>query len=154
MSRARQDSPTLHPLVVIAGVILILYFARAVLIPLALALTLTFLLAPIVIWLQKLPMGRVPAVALAIVISATALGGMSWVVANQLLQVANDLPKYGQNIRHKIEALHAPADSAFGRATESVEEIGKELSESEGGAAPPDLSASGTQAKSGSRVWS
>ena len=40
MSRSRQDSPTLSPLVVLAGVILILYFARAVLIPLALALTL------------------------------------------------------------------------------------------------------------------
>jgi len=152
MSRARQDSPTLHPLVVIAGVILILYFARAVLIPLALALTLTFLLAPVVMWLQKLPMGRMPAVALTMVISVAALGGMSWVVANQLLEVANDLPKYRLNIHNKIEALHTPPDSAFGRATESVKEIGKELSETENpSVVPTDLSARESQAKTASQ---
>ena len=55
MSRSRQDSPTLSPLVVLTVVILILYFARAVLIPLALALTLNFLLTPMVMWFQKLP---------------------------------------------------------------------------------------------------
>jgi predicted PurR-regulated permease PerM len=130
MSRSRQDSPTLNPVVVLAGVILILYFARAVLIPLALALTLNFLLTPMVMWLQKLPMRRVPAVALVMLISIAAAGGMGWVVANQLLEVANDLPKYRLNIHNKIEALHFPTDSALGRATESVKEIGNEFSDS------------------------
>ena len=52
MSRSRPDPSTLNPLVILAGVVLILYFARAVLIPLALALTLNFLLTPMVMWLQ------------------------------------------------------------------------------------------------------
>jgi predicted PurR-regulated permease PerM len=131
MSRSRQDSPTLSPLVVLAGVVLILYFARAVLIPLALALTLNFLLTPMVMWLQKLPMRRGPAVALAVLISAVAAGGMGWVVANQLLEVAKELPNYRLNIHNKIEALHFPPDSALGRATESVREIGTDFSGSE-----------------------
>lgn len=114
---------------VLAGIVLILYFAREVLIPLALAITLNFLLSPLVEWFQKLPMRRVPAVALAILISVAALGSMGWVVANQLLQVANDLPKYRQNIHDKIETLHYPPDSALGRATESVKEIGNELAD-------------------------
>jgi predicted PurR-regulated permease PerM len=149
MSRSRQDSPTLSPLVVLAGVILILYFARAVLIPLALALTLNFLLTPMVMRFQKLPMRRVSAVALVMLISVAAVGGMGWVVANQLLEVANDLPKYRLNIHNKIEALHSPPDSALGRATESVKEIGKEFSASEiSPATPPaDLSGRGPQAK-------
>ncbi len=137
MSRSRQDSPTLSPLVILAAVILILYFARAVLIPLALALTLNFLLTPMVMWFQKLPMHRVPAVALALLISAAAAGGMGWVVANQLLQVANDLPKYRLNIHNKIEALHLPSDSALGRATETVKEIGDEFSDSGNSPAGP-----------------
>ncbi len=137
----------MNPLVILAGVVLILYFARAVLIPLALALTLNFLLTPMVMWLQKLSIRRVPAVALAMLISVAAAGGMGWVVANQLLQVANDLPKYRQNIHNKIEALHYLPDNALGRATESVKEIGKEFSDSGiSPATPPaDLSERGSQ---------
>ncbi|HEX4425461.1 MAG TPA: AI-2E family transporter, partial [Terriglobales bacterium] len=144
MSRSQQESPTLSPVVVLVLVIVVLYLARTVLIPLALALTLSFLLAPMVLWFQKLPMRRVPAVALAMLISVTLVGGLAWVVANQLLQVANDLPKYRLNIHHRIEAFHFPQDSGLGRATESVKEIGKELSDSENNPAnPPE----GSQAK-------
>ncbi len=150
MSRTRQELPTLNPLVVLVLVILILYFARAVLIPLALALTLNFLLTPMVIWFQKLPMRRGPAVALAMLISVAAVGGMGWIVSKQLLEVANNLPKYQLNIHNKIEAFHSAPDSALGRATESVEEIGKELSDSAIGTATPsgDLSKNGSPAGS------
>jgi predicted PurR-regulated permease PerM len=71
------------------------------------------------------------------------VGGLAWVVANQLLQVANDLPKYRLNIHHRIEAFHFPQDSGLGRATESVKEIGKEFSDSETSPTPP----AGAQAK-------
>jgi predicted PurR-regulated permease PerM len=133
MSRSRQDWPSLTPLVILTVVVLILYFARAILIPLALALTLNFLLTPMVMFFQRLHMRRVPAVALAVLISVGALTGVGWVVARQLLQVANNLPKYRLNIHNKIEALHYPPESALGRATESVKEIGSELSDSGNG---------------------
>src|ERR1700733_11125689 len=144
MSRSRQDWPPLSPLVVLAGIVLILYFARAILIPLALALTLNFLLTPLVMFFQKLSMRRVPAVALALLIAVAAIGGVGWVVARQLLQGANDLPKYRLNIHNKIEALHYPRESALGRATESVQEIGKEFSEP-GTSPEADLSGHGPQ---------
>jgi predicted PurR-regulated permease PerM len=129
----------LTPLIILIGTVLILYFARAILIPLALALTLNFLLTPMVMFFQRLRMGRVPAVALAMLISIALLGGVGWVVARQLLQVANDLPKYRLNIHNKIEALHYPPESTLGRASESVKEIGNELSESENNVGPPSL---------------
>ncbi|MFZ0300226.1 MAG: AI-2E family transporter, partial [Candidatus Sulfotelmatobacter sp.] len=94
MSRSRPDSPALNPLVVLAGVILILYFARAVLIPLALAITLNFLLTPMVLWFQKLGLRRGPAVALVMLISVSVVAGVGWVVTDQLLEVASNLPKY------------------------------------------------------------
>jgi predicted PurR-regulated permease PerM len=150
MSRSRQESPTLSPLVVLAGVVLILYFARAVLIPLALALTLNFLLTPMVMWFQKkLSVRRVPAVALAMLISLAALGGMGWVVTNQLLEIANDLPKYRLNIHNKIEAFHSSPDSALARATQSVEEIDKEFSASENNPATVPADSSGRAVQPG-----
>jgi predicted PurR-regulated permease PerM len=130
MSRRRQESSTFSPLIWLAVVILILYFARAVLIPLALALTLNFLLNPMVMWLQRLHMRRVLAVAVVMVTSAAVVAGMGWVVSGQLLQVASDLPKYRLNIHDKIESLHLPPESTLGRAAESVKEIDVELGES------------------------
>ena len=74
MSRPRQESPPLNPLILLVGIIVILYFARAVLIPLALALTLNFLLTPMVMWFEKLSFRRVPAVAMVVLISAAVVG--------------------------------------------------------------------------------
>lgn len=128
-SRRRQPSPTLSPLIWLVVVILILYFARAVLIPLALALTLNFLLTPMVMWLQRLRMPRVLAVAIAMLVLTAVVAGMGWVVADQLLQVASDLPKYRLNIHNKIEGLNLPPESALGRAAESVKEIGADFGE-------------------------
>ncbi len=152
MSRSRPDSPALNPLVVLAGVILILYFARAVLIPLALALTLNFLLTPMVLWFQKLGLRRVPAVALVMLISISVIAGVGWVVADQLLEVASNLPKYRIHIHNKIEALHFPPDSALGRAADSVAEIGQEFDSSPNPATPSaSLTAPGSQARTASQ---
>jgi predicted PurR-regulated permease PerM len=129
MSRRRQQASTLSPLIWLVVVILILYFARAVLIPLALALTLNFLLTPMVMWLQRLRIPRVLAVAVVMLVSTAVVAGMGWVVADQLLQVASDLPKYRLNIHNKIEGLHLPPESALGRAAESVKEIGADFGE-------------------------
>jgi predicted PurR-regulated permease PerM len=130
MSRPRQESSTLNPLLWLVGAILILYFARPVLVPLALALTLNFLLTPMVMWLQRRRFRRVPAVALVMLVSIAVVGGMGWVVAEQVLQVASDLPQYRQNIRHKIEALHLPPESALGRAADSMKEIDSDFLDS------------------------
>src|SRR3984957_9477633 len=123
MSRPRQESSNLNPLIWLAGIILILYFARAVLIPLALALTLNFLLSPMVMRLQRLRMRRVLAVAVVMLVSMAVVAGMGWIVADQLVQVASDLPKYRLNIHEKIDALHLSPESTLGRAAVSVKEI-------------------------------
>jgi predicted PurR-regulated permease PerM len=129
MNRARKESSPLNPLLWVAGAILILYFARAVLIPLALALTLNFLLTPMVTWLQRRRIGRVPSVALVMLVFTAVMVGMGWVVTGQLLQVASDLPKYRQNIHDKIEGLHLPPESALGRAAESIKGIEADFAE-------------------------
>jgi predicted PurR-regulated permease PerM len=84
------------------------------------------------VWLQRRRVRRVPAVALVMLFSIAVVGGMGWVVADQVLQVASNLPQYRQNIRNKIEALHLPPESALGRAAESMKEIDSDFLESAG----------------------
>ncbi len=123
--------------IVLLGTIAALYFAREIFIPFAFALTLTFLLTPVAALLQKLRAGRVGSVLFAVLVSIVAAGGIGWIIANQLVAVASELPLYRQNIRAKIAGLHIPVTGQFGRAAESVKEIGRELARPDG---PPTTS--------------
>src|SRR3984893_5007693 len=110
------------------AIVAALYFTREILIPLAFALTLTFLLTPAVTFLEKLRMGRVLPVILTVLISGVAAGGITWIIANQLVDVASQLPTYRQNIDAKIEALRNRGNGPLGRAADSAKEIGQLLS--------------------------
>jgi predicted PurR-regulated permease PerM len=115
--------------VVLLGTIAALYFAREILIPFAFALVLTFLLTPAVALLQRLHAGRVVSVFTTVLVSIAVAGGIGWVIANQLVDVANQLPQYRQNIHAKIEAFHIPVTGQLGHAAASVEEVIRELSD-------------------------
>jgi predicted PurR-regulated permease PerM len=112
---------------VLFGTIAGLYFAREILIPFAFALTLTFLLTPVVALLQRVHIGRVVSVLTAVLVSIALAGGVGWVIANQLVDVATQLPQYRQNIHAKIAAFHLPATGQLGHAADSVQEIVQEL---------------------------
>jgi predicted PurR-regulated permease PerM len=114
--------------IVLLGTIAALYFAREILIPFAFALTLTFLLTPAVALLQRLRIGRVVSVLITVLISIAVAGGISWIIANQLVDVANQLPQYRQNIHARIDAFHLPVTGQLSQAAQSVEEIVAELS--------------------------
>jgi predicted PurR-regulated permease PerM len=78
----------------------VLYWAQVVLVPVALAGLLTFLLTPVVTRLQRW-LGRVPAV-LTITIAAVALLGLvGWGLSWQVASVLDELPAYRENIRQK-----------------------------------------------------
>src|SRR5713101_7405916 len=114
--------------VLVFEIIAALYFTREILIPLAFALTLTVLLTPAVTFLEKLRMGRVLPVFLTVLVSMAAAGWITWIIANQLVDVASQLPTYRQNIHAKIEALRNRGKGPLGRAADSAKEIGQELS--------------------------
>src|ERR1700681_4592651 len=91
-----------------------LYFTREIVIPMAFALTLTFLLTPAVTFLERLRMGRVLPVILTVLMSVLAAGGITWIIANQLVDVAGRLPTYRQNIDAKIAALRSRGNGPLG----------------------------------------
>jgi predicted PurR-regulated permease PerM len=86
-------------------VVAILYFAREILVPIALAVLLSFALAPLVRLLQRLKVPRsigvLGAVATALII-AFSLATMVMIEINQL---ADDLPRYQSTLSEKIHNL-------------------------------------------------
>ena len=88
-------------------VVAALYLAKGVLIPIALAGLLTFLLSPVVDGLERAGLwrvrgGRIYAVMLVVVLVFSALGGAAWVVAQQVLILGAELPHYRGNLKRKI----------------------------------------------------
>ncbi len=115
-------------IVLFFGTLAMLYFAREILIPLAFALILAFLLTPVVTLLSRLGISRVPAVIVTVLIATATVACAGWIIAYQLVDVANQLPRYKENIQHKIVALQMPQTGPFGQAAKSLEEIGEDLS--------------------------
>ncbi len=112
----------------------ILYLARDVLIPLALAILLSFLLAPLVRRLEHWSLGRVPSTVIAVVIGFSIIGGIGLVASRQALSLAAKLPEYRENIREKIHALRAPQNGTISKAAEAIKELENEAAP--GAAAP------------------
>ena len=85
-------------------VIAMLYLARDLFIPLALAALLTFLLSPLVTRIERW-LGRIAAVLLVVATIFAATGAAGWVLTRQLVDLATKLPDYKENIQHQA-ALH------------------------------------------------
>lgn len=122
---------TRHPLarlihfvafVVITGT---LYFGREVLIPLALAGLLSFLLAPAVQWLERWKFPRVISTSLVSLSAFAVIFGVLAVAGTQLLSLAGSLPEYKDNIRQKISVLQSEGN--LSKASRVLDEISEEL---------------------------
>jgi predicted PurR-regulated permease PerM len=99
--------PFLSVLASLVLVIASLYWAKAVLIPLALAFMLTFLLQPIVAALHRKGLGHTPAVMLVVMLLALVLGAVGWAVVRQFSSLASEFPGYKDNLKHKIDDLQS-----------------------------------------------
>lgn len=104
-----------------------LYFGRTVFIPLALALVLTFLLAPFVNLLERIRLQRAPSVLVVTALALTLMGFASWGIAGQLVEIMVHVGDYKENLDAKIESLHGARSGNLGKATASVQQLNKEL---------------------------
>ena len=103
----RSSGPGLVTAVVVIVAIAGLYFGREIFVPFALAVLLSFMLAPVVARLQKWSIPRVPAVIAVVLVVFSLLGGLSVLVGNQVYHLAQNLPGYQETIRSKIRSLRA-----------------------------------------------
>lgn len=123
----------LPPLLVLVGAIAVLYFAREVFMPLAIAVLLTFALAPVVSLIRKTGLPRMPAVIAAVTAAFIAISAFSFVVMTQVGELAQQLPTYQSNILTKIRSAKdtGAGSGIVKRITDAVERVGKEISQPE-----------------------
>jgi predicted PurR-regulated permease PerM len=131
--------PRLITMAASAVVIAALYLTRGVLVPFALAMLVSFLLAPLVLRLQRWRFNRIVAVLTVMLLVLAASGAASWLVAGQLRDVTSRLPEYRHNIQDKMATLRGVLAKPFQATTKIVEDLSSDLAPGfvpDAGAAP------------------
>lgn len=101
-----------------------LFFARDVLIPIALALLLVPMLAPPVGWLERLRLGRTFAVIVVVTITCALLAVLIWLLTQQVADLLTRLPEYRANIAAKLDTFRG---GMLEKATDAVENLKTDL---------------------------
>src|SRR3954468_11660321 len=125
MAKDQKSSP-LFILVAMITAVAALYFAREILLPVALAVLLSFLLTPITDRLERWRIPRVFAVLLVVAMAFSVIGGLGWIVTDQLVDLSQQLPEHKQNLIEKIKRLR-PNSPAFARVSEAFSDIHQEI---------------------------
>lgn len=162
------DLPSLAGLLTLAvSVVTIaaLYLARDLLIPLTLAVLLSFVLAPLVRLLRRARLPWPPAVLIAVLLALAVLLAVGGVIGAQIAGLADDLPRYETTIRKKIDTVQELTIGRVNRFLARIDELrgsksalggsssisgGGEQSSGEGGssdAASPDGGAAAASSK-------
>jgi predicted PurR-regulated permease PerM len=94
---------------VFIGVVVLtaLYLGRAVLVPIALAVLLSFVLTPPVVRLRKLGLREMPAVIVVVVLAFVVVTSIAGVIGLQLTQLAGDLPRYQSTLEEKAGSIRS-----------------------------------------------
>jgi len=112
-----------------AVVVAALYFGREVLLPIALAVLLSFVLAPLVRLLQYVRFPRSASVLLVVLLSFGVISGFAALMFTQVSQLAEHLPEYQSTLSKKIDSLRGAttASGTLQQASQVLENLRKQL---------------------------
>jgi predicted PurR-regulated permease PerM len=118
-------------LAVLVTVVLItaLYLAKTVVLPLALALLLSFVLAPLVTGLERIRIPRIVAIPIVLLATGAVIGTVGWTVMVQLVEVTDALPAYTNNIHDKLQSFPKAKTTSFVRARKELDDLSKQFSD-------------------------
>jgi predicted PurR-regulated permease PerM len=118
---------TLAAIAVFVVVVAALYWARSIFIPVALAIFFTFVMSPVVSWLQRRGFGRLPAVLTTVgggLVLFLLIGGL---IIWQMVGLADSLPNYTENIKEKVGTARGwvlgDGESRFGRMIDEISAV-------------------------------
>src|SRR5689334_24213035 len=141
------SGPDLVTLVMVAlGIVVVaaLYLAREVLIPITLAILLSFVLGPVVSLFRRLHLPRVPAVLLAVILALCTIATLGSVIGVQIASLAPDLPRYASTVGQKINDVQG---FTVGQLSHIVARVADRIgSKSEGQSTKADPTARSTEA--------
>lgn len=142
LSAASHPRTTLPNVATIVTTVAALYFGREVFLPIAIALLLTFALAPLVSGLKRIGIPRIAAVIASVMGAFAALALFSFVVATQVSELAQNIPVYQTNILTKIRSLKETGvgGGIVSRLSAVIERVGQEIDRQDASlpAATPD----------------
>jgi len=124
----------LRPLLYLAALALlvtVLSHAKAVLLPIALAVLLTFILSPLVEALEHRFFPRIAAVTVVVILALSIVGAFGYVLNRQFNDLATQLPQYSRSIKEKFATLRATRKGAIANIQKTVEEVSRELDKQE-----------------------
>src|ERR1700732_5329813 len=98
-----------------------LYLAKGVLVPLTLAVLLSFLLSPVCDRLERWKLGRIPSVLVTALLSFTMLGVVAWMAVVQMSNLAPKMPEYQSNIQAKLHSTNDYVGALLSKVTKSAE---------------------------------
>jgi predicted PurR-regulated permease PerM len=106
-----------------------LYFGREIFVPIALAILLSFVLAPLVGLLQRARIPRGFSVVSIVLLAFMIIFGLGTLIANQLSELAGDLPVYQSTMREKIKSVRGATarSGTLERAADMLQELSREL---------------------------
>src|ERR1700726_38822 len=112
-----------------AMIIAMLYFGREIFVPIALAILLSFVLAPLVAILQRIRVPRGLAVVSVVMLAFALIFAMGSLLPTQLTQLAGDLPPYQSTISEKIQSFRdtKAGRGTLERASDMLKDLGKEI---------------------------
>ncbi len=115
----------------IAVVVAALYLAKGVLVPLTLAVLLSFLLSPVCDWLERRRLGRIPAVLVTAILGFSVLGVATWTAVVQMTDLAPKMPEYQENLQAKLHSTNAYVGAVLSKVTRAAQGIGQNLAPAE-----------------------
>lgn len=115
------------PFLTVVAVVAVLHLGKDFFLPLALAVLISFLLAPVIRRFEKWGIGRVTSVVIATVLAFATIVGVGYIIAGQLIDLANTLPKYKSNLHAKVVSLKSSKDGPWNRATGTLRELSAEF---------------------------
>ncbi len=106
-----------------------LYVGREVLVPVTLAILLSFVLSPLVTRLQAWRVPRVPAVLFSVILGFSIIFALGGLMVSQATHLANDLPSYEETLRTKIKNLQGvtAGSGTLERASKVLKDLDTEL---------------------------
>src|SRR3954466_4201677 len=119
-------------------IVTMLYFGREIIIPIAMAILLSFVLAPLVGLLQRIRVPRGLAVVSVVIFAFGLIFATGSLLASQLTQLAGDLPRYQSTIAEKIQSFRetTAGRGTLERASGMLKDLSKELDKPNDGSKP------------------
>ena len=135
-----QTLDTLATLLIVILTVAILYLAREILVPIAIAILLSFVLSPLVRLLRKLGLGKTLSVGLVVCAGFMVAVGLGAILGKQISDLAGDAPQYQATVTQKLDAARAFTTNSpiLGKLNSMIASVGQAPTMPSGDKAKPE----------------